>query len=1114
MARTLTQLPRTQFSGMDYSNIIEDIINLVNDNPDYNENWDDFLSSDAGRMMIELFAYIADQMATRIDWVVNENWIGTATQKRSVMRILKLIGYNFSLPVAAKVNVSIDFTGDTWPGDSFYITPEYIAGSGSFTPFSVNATGLDDTTKRFELIEYDSTNNKYNYKTGVKITDGTSENYFYEGTTYVEDFTATTDNAPEFTLANSNVIENSARVYFVNGDSTETELIKVDSFLDTNAQSLTYDDGTDIPIPYMLSVNEDNTVTIGFGSTGLLSSSLRRLAINDTVRIFYRAGGGIAGNITTQSINTTKTFATTLIGGATSAVLRPTLINNSDGVNGQTGETAEHAATYAPLTIRTADKTVSADDYDILLNAHNNILTAKVYGAHNAPTDVFDKYGVYINPLDVWCYAVPDASGWRDLTPSEYNKFQWMSLELQNYFNAVHSFTEGGFNSGDTFGDTDVSGTGDSAAGEGDTIDWNELGDSNSVFYNYIIIDTPADLKSSWDGDSQLRIKITTSGDTTQQFTNLNNLLLGDSLYITDGDTQLQITGDTNAFYLSKTNIEEGVNLTVKRSLFINIDDNGDTTINLTTNTGDTSSVVAREIAIAINKSLHNNADYDAGTTTRYGDSTGRTGVATVYEPTTAETYLRIKSPGVGDTSTIVFYSAGDSDAIATILGTNISGDTYKCYGRESLTFIKNSSESDVGKIIYELGTPNVPSQNVTYYVHYIKSYGDTSNLGIYFHDNFTLGTDPEYRAVAERMYNTIVTTGDTIPDMNNSIFQFRFTGDSTESISLYNIDNTWTITESIRPTLTGDSVKVGDSILNFGDSDFQVSFNIDGKGDTTIDVTGDSGDTTAYLATAIVANINNGLQAVYSGDTYTSYAYAALDSTGKKIVITSPTKNNSSYVKILPSTYDAMNEVFGAGIGDSGDSHVAYTTGDYYVNYDSSSNRMQLVRVNTADSNSQMPDGNFFVHSVWDRRGRGDTEDLDETTYLNYLSNKKIIGLNNVFKQPKFSTFSLAGTVYYENTYSFAEIKTAVEDVIEENYNFLDADDNLNRDFNKDVSKSRIMSLILDVTGVERVTLSYFGKGAINSGTNEENTISCDFNEIISLRESGVRFTYTSVEG
>jgi len=229
-------------AGVIIQNIIQDIANLIQDNPDFNLNWDDFLSSDAGRMMVELFAYITDQLATRIDWVVNESWIGTATQKRSIMRILKLIGYQFTLPIASKVSVEIDLSGDTYPGE-FYLTEVYTPSTRiSFSPFFITANDKKGNSRRYELLVYDEDNEKYEYKTGVKIESETSTHNFYEGRTYIEEFTVDTDNFEVFELTYYPVINNSIRVYFVDESNpssiTEEELLLVESFLDADAQRI------------------------------------------------------------------------------------------------------------------------------------------------------------------------------------------------------------------------------------------------------------------------------------------------------------------------------------------------------------------------------------------------------------------------------------------------------------------------------------------------------------------------------------------------------------------------------------------------------------------------------------------------------------------------------------------------------------------------------------------------------------------------------------------------------------------------------------------------------------------------------------------------------------
>ena len=126
---SLIKLPITQFSGLDYDNVIKDVYNLIQENPEYNSNWDDFLSSSAGRMLMELFAYIADQLATRIDWNVNENFLSTATQDSSILKLLKLINYKLALPYCAAVPVTLYFNKAS--NKELVLTPAYTELSGT-----------------------------------------------------------------------------------------------------------------------------------------------------------------------------------------------------------------------------------------------------------------------------------------------------------------------------------------------------------------------------------------------------------------------------------------------------------------------------------------------------------------------------------------------------------------------------------------------------------------------------------------------------------------------------------------------------------------------------------------------------------------------------------------------------------------------------------------------------------------------------------------------------------------------------------------------------------------------------------------------------------------------
>ena len=1237
MARTLTRLPTTQFSGLDWDNIITDVINLVTDNPSFNENWDDFLSSNAGRMLIELFAYIADQMATRVDWVANETFLGTATQKASVIKTLKIIGYNFTLPLASIVGVKIDLDAIEWAKVSpngFYLTEAYSFGDTTWAPFSLTALDKQGALKTFELLDRTVSTGVYNYTTSVTIALDSSTKNFYEGQTTIDTFTATTDNNPIFTLNSSPVIENSVLVRLVGGAS-EINLTEVSSFLDPNAQREEDDSGDTIPIPYIINVDADDVVSVEFGPSSLLTSATRRLQVGQKIRALYRIGGGTDGNIPKNSIapGTTKTLLVNKIGGG-SATVTATFENPSEGTSGADGETPEHATVYAPLSIRTVEKAVTEEDYGILLEANENVITSKSYGGSNMPTDLYDLYGEYVKPMEVWNYIVPNnaefwSSDHSELVPSEYKNFRFITLHYENRFNGIYSFTSGDFNevaaittsninNGDTyidwFGDTDyyyyqdvglafydgdsISGLsyGDSYeyiingyqyktifnAGDstftnivslmnttingdsllvsvigdtnsmdirisnpgdtgyvvlddpvsGDTLwntfnTWSAFGDSLQVygygdtFYNHIIINPSSSIKNSiqncLQGDSYFKLKISTVGDTGQQFRNIASLVVGDSLYGDSvSDTTWRIEEDINAYLRSYLNIGDGVNMGTKFKMSISFDGDTYVEVNLKDGAVDPNHVRSYEIVYNINRTFFEDASYGDGGSgdTSYGDSGGLVGVASVV----SSNYVKLTSPKTGDSSKVQIKLLGDTDIATGVFGNTLSGntgDSFICYGRKGLTVITKTG-TDLGKIIYEPGTINVVSDAQNLYLHYLNGDTDSIFIGDYYYNTYGDSAVPSWRPVARRIYNSYYTTdGDSAIDATLSDFNLKFTSGDTEAMSIYVINNDWTLSLAEATTITGDTT-MGDTIVVT--DGYSIRLNVDGKGDTTIDITdGDSSGT--YTTTQILSNMNNALQTAYTsvGTPYNIATYFSVVS--NNIVIKSPVIDSASYIKLLPpASNDAFPLLFKITLG--GDSSTYYPTGDYMVEYDSGQNMMKLTKTN----DNQMPDLDFKCHFINDRaqEENSSTNPITEDDFEYYLSDKKVVGVEDVFKKTKFSTFDIKGTVNYGTNYTEGQVQSAIETALLKEYSLINSDGDNKRSHGIDVYRSKVLDLIHGVDGVEYVEVEYFGKDATDSSTDVTDYIDCRFDEIIVVSENkevsnvrvhGAIFSYRVVE-
>ena len=596
--KQILQLPKTQFSGLEFSNILEDVYNLVKENPNYNENWDDFLSSNAGVMITEIFAWIADQLATRIDWVVNENFIGTATQRGSIINLLKLIGYKFKLPSSAEVPVEIKFENAT---GEYVLTKAYDPAIGTFEPKTISAKDKKGNTKFFEAVFFDPITLKFIYDKEISIdTDVNLVNSidFYEGQTKIETFVSSKNQGQIFTLSESPVVRDSIFVALVTRDGeviNEDPLLEVDNFLSLKAQKLTNADGTENAIPYVINVLENDIVEIEFGSSSLISSQGRRLTEGSELKIFYRIGGGVDGDISRHAINLTEDITNNLIKTTV------TYLNKTEGVGSENSETIEHAAYSGPLQIKTAGKTVTEEDYDIILSSFVGVLLSKAYGHNNLPNDFYDKYGIYISPLEVLNFVIMKKSGWEEIPTSKYKYANWGTFNLENYFNEKITFSDGVFGNPLSLNNNTI-------LNLGEDYDYNNQG--GRTFKNFIVISTPQAWKeqifiedpndpNEYIANPELKASLTTVDYNDGNYNLLEEIT---DHFIVDNDNdpffygdfnntgtpKQEITEDINAYFQSKKDVTDGVYVGVDEGansnpdqINLNIDGHGNVPIDL-----------------------------------------------------------------------------------------------------------------------------------------------------------------------------------------------------------------------------------------------------------------------------------------------------------------------------------------------------------------------------------------------------------------------------------------------------------------------------------------------------------------------------------------------------
>lgn len=108
--------PVIDYVTKDYDGFRQAMLSRI---PQLLPSWTDRGESDFGVVLLDLFAYVADILSYYQDRVANEAYLATATQRRSVTELLRLIGYQVDPGLAASAYLHVDVAADvTVAGDT------------------------------------------------------------------------------------------------------------------------------------------------------------------------------------------------------------------------------------------------------------------------------------------------------------------------------------------------------------------------------------------------------------------------------------------------------------------------------------------------------------------------------------------------------------------------------------------------------------------------------------------------------------------------------------------------------------------------------------------------------------------------------------------------------------------------------------------------------------------------------------------------------------------------------------------------------------------------------------------------------------------------------------
>lgn len=337
------QAPFLDYTNRDYPSLVNAMLDLAAQRL---PEWTDRSENDLGRLLIELFAHVGDVILYYQDRIANELFLSTAVERRSVIDLLRLIGYTLATPMPALAELSVlDPVArvEVRPGARFttVVKPDQPARRFVFLPADdqplvlvSGALGLP----RIPVLQADVISETLTVPEDVL---GPLRLRLAERPVVVP---RRADTNPHYLVVQ------------VGRDDVWVRWTRRDSLLDSGK------DGRH----YTVEVDDEDRAWLLFGD-GQIGE---RPAAGTQVRIRYLKTDGAAGNVGARAISK-------LIDGASPSVR---VSNPAPASGGADRESIENARLVAPRLLRSQRRAVTAADYQALALSDPSVLQARAVG--------------------------------------------------------------------------------------------------------------------------------------------------------------------------------------------------------------------------------------------------------------------------------------------------------------------------------------------------------------------------------------------------------------------------------------------------------------------------------------------------------------------------------------------------------------------------------------------------------------------------------------------------------------------------------------------------------------------------------------------------------------
>lgn len=270
-----------------------------------------------GTLLIEMYAFVGDVLHKNQDNQAGDSRWSTATQRKNLIGMAKLIGFEPATATASQVDLVISMA--TAQATDVPIAAQTICRTNSIAN-QVKFPTMVDTT----------------------ITAGSLSTTIIGENSELEEDLFTSPETPNYliVLESTPYIDGSLIITAGNGVYSE-----VDSFLDSGS--------TDLHFTVTVDQNDKATVRFGDGNNGAIPTG--------TITASYKTGGGASGIV--------EAGAVSVIDGQFQAddgtIVQLSVTNPAASTEASDRHTIEQIRQFAPLTLRVLNRTVAREDYEL-----------------------------------------------------------------------------------------------------------------------------------------------------------------------------------------------------------------------------------------------------------------------------------------------------------------------------------------------------------------------------------------------------------------------------------------------------------------------------------------------------------------------------------------------------------------------------------------------------------------------------------------------------------------------------------------------------------------------------------------------------------------------------